>query len=75
MFGFLFLPHSRRHPVEFPSRAGDLASRLFLLPANHLRQGFGQPPARAMQDGHRHLQIALQSGRGRLGGWRLPLRF
>jgi hypothetical protein len=28
-----------------------------------------------MQDGYRHLQIALQSGRGRLRGWELPLRF
>ena len=28
-----------------------------------------------MQNGHRHLQIALQSGRGRPGGGRLPLRF
>jgi hypothetical protein len=75
MFGFLFLSDSRRHPVEFPSRAFDLASRLFLLPASHLRQGFAQPPASSMQDGYRHLQIALESGSGRLGGWRLPLRF
>jgi hypothetical protein len=28
-----------------------------------------------MQDGNRHLQIALEAGRGRSGGRRLPLRF
>jgi hypothetical protein len=28
-----------------------------------------------MQDGNRHLQVALESGRGRPGGWRLPLCF
>ena len=73
--GFLFLSDSRRHSVQFPARVFDLALRLFLLRASHLRQGFGEPPAGAMQDGNRHLQIALQSGRSRLGGWRLPLRF
>ena len=75
MFDLLFLSHSRRHPVQFPSRTFDLASRLFLLRASHLRQGFGQPPASSMQDGYRHLQIVLESSRGWLGGWRLPLRF
>ena len=73
--GFLFLSDSRRHSVQFPARVFDLALRLFLLRASHLRQGFGEPPAGAMQDGNRHLQIALESGSGRLGGWRLPLRF
>ena len=48
---------------------------LFLSRAIHLRQGFGQPPAGAMQDGNRHLQVVFQSGRGRPGGRRLPLRF
>jgi hypothetical protein len=75
MFDLWLLSDSCRHPVQFPSRVFDLASRLFLLPASHLRQGCAQSPARSMQDGYRHLQIALQSGRGRLGRWRLPLRF
>jgi len=75
MLGFLFLSDSRRHPVEFPARAFDVALRLFLSRAIHLRQGFGEPPAGAMQDGNRHLQFALESGRGRSGGRRLPLRF
>ena len=73
--GFLFFSDARRHPLQFPARAFDLALRLFLLPAIHLRQGCGEPPAGAMQDGHRHLQFAIQSRRGRLGGRRLPLRF
>ena len=72
--GFLFLCHARRHPLQFPARAFDLTLRLFLLPAIHLRQGCGEPPAGAMQDGHRHLQFAIESRRGRLGGRRLPLR-
>ena len=67
MLGFLFLSDSCRHPVQFPARTFDLALRLFLLRAIHLRQGFGEPPAGAMQDGNRHLQIALESGRGRPG--------
>src|SRR5712692_6289756 len=75
MLGFLFLSDSLRHPVEFPARAFDVALRLFLSRAIHLRQGFGEPPAGAMQDGNRHLQFALESGRGRSGGRRLPLRF
>ena len=75
MFGFLFLCDARRHPVQFPARAFDLTLRLFLLPAIHLRQGCGEPPAGAMQDGHRHFQFAIQSRCGRPGGRRLPLRF
>jgi hypothetical protein len=75
MLRFLFLSDSFRHPVEFPARAFDPALRLFLLPAVHLRQGFGEPPAGAMQDGNRHLQVALESDRGRPDGRRLPLRF
>jgi len=59
MFGFLLLSDSRRHPVQFAARAFDLPLRMFLLPAVHLRQGFGKLPAGAMQDGNRHLQIAL----------------
>ena len=58
-----------------PARALDLALRLFPLRGVHLRQGFGQPPAGASQDGHGHLQIARQFARGRCGGGRLPLRF
>ena len=72
--GFLFLCHARRHPLQLPARAFDLTLCLFLLPAVHLRQGFAEPPAGAMQNGHRHLQLAIQSRRGRLGGRRLPLR-
>jgi hypothetical protein len=49
---------------------------LFLLRAAHLRQGFGEPPAGATQDGNRHLQIALHLfDRRRFGGRCLPLRF
>ena len=48
---------------------------LFLLPAIHLRQGFGEPLAGTTQNGHRHLQFATQGHCGRLGDRRLPLRF
>src|ERR1039457_2211335 len=75
MLGFLFLSDARRHPLQFPARAFDLTLHLFLLPVVHLRQGFGEPPAGAMQDGHRHFQFALHSRRGRPGGRWLPLRF
>src|SRR5450759_4986764 len=76
MFRFLFLFDSRRHPVEFPARVFDLALRLFLWRAIHFRQGLGEPPAGAMQDGKRHLQIALHLfDRRRLGRRWLPLRF
>ena len=75
MFRSLLLSDSLRHPVEFAARACDLAVRLFLARTVHLRQGFGEPPAGAMQEDHRHLQIALESGRGRTGGRWLPLRF
>jgi hypothetical protein len=61
MWGFLFLSDARRHPVQFPARAFDPALCLFLLPAIHLRQGFGEPPAGAMQNGNCHLQFALQA--------------
>jgi hypothetical protein len=75
MFCFWFLSDARRHPVQFPARVCDLTPRLFLLRASHLRHGRRDPPAGAMQDGHRQLQIALESGRRRPGGrWR-PLRF
>jgi len=75
MSRFLFLSDSCRHPVEFPARAFDLAFRLFLLRAGHLRQGFGQSPAGSMQDGNRHLQIALEFAGSRCCGRRLPLGF
>jgi hypothetical protein len=71
----LFLSDSRRHPVEFAARVFDPALRLFLLPAVHLRQGCGQLPAGTMQDGNRHLQFLIESGRRRTVGRRLPLRF
>jgi hypothetical protein len=73
--GFLFLSDSCRHPVQFPARAFDLALRLFLSQAIHLRQGFDEPPAGAAQNGNCHLQVALQSGRDRPGGRRRPLCF
>jgi hypothetical protein len=76
MFRLLFLFDSRRHPVEFPARVFELALRLFLLRAGHLRQGFGEPPAGATQDGDSHIQIALHLfDRRRLGRQWLPLRF
>jgi hypothetical protein len=76
MFRLLFLFDSRRHPVEFPARVFELALRLFLLRAGHLRQGFGEPPAGATQDGDSHIQIALHLfDRRRLGRRWLPLRF
>src|SRR6266852_5675935 len=75
MFDFLFLSDSRRHTVQFPARAFDLTLRLLPPPLIHLRQRFGQPPAGATQNGQRHLQFALQSGRRWPGGRRLPLRF
>ena len=71
----MFLSDSLLQPVQFAPRAFQLALRLFLLLAVHLRQGFGEPPAGAFEEGHRHLQIALECGRGRPGGGRLPLRF
>jgi hypothetical protein len=75
MFRFLFLSDARRHPLQFPARAFDLALRLFLSRAIHLRQSFGEPPAGAMQNGHRHLQIAVECGCGRSRSRWLPLRF
>jgi len=76
MLRSLFLSDSRRHPVEFAARAFDLAPRLFQLLAIHLRRRFPQTAAGAMQNGNRHLQIALEPGR-LCGGRRrrLPLRF
>src|SRR5712692_6357183 len=75
MLGLLFLSDSRRHPLQFPVRAFDLALRLFLAPAIHLRQSFREPSADATQDGNRRLQVALHSGRGRTARRRLSLRF
>src|SRR5450759_2040622 len=56
MFRLLLLSDSFRHPRQLPARVFDLALRLFLLRASHLRQGFGDPPAGTTQDGGRHLQ-------------------
>src|SRR5450756_2293501 len=76
MFRLLLLSDSFHHSVEFPARIFDLALCLFLLRAGHLRQGFGEPPAGATQDGDRHIQIALHLfDRCRLGCRWLPLRF
>src|SRR5450759_2666683 len=55
MFRLLFLFDSRRHPHQFPARVFELALRLFLLRAGHLRQGLGEPPAGATQDGDSHI--------------------
>jgi hypothetical protein len=59
MLCFLFLSDSFRHPAEFPACAFDPVLRLLLLLAVHLRQGFGEPPAGAVQDRNNHFQIAL----------------
>jgi len=76
MFRLLVFSDSFRHPVEFPARIFNLALRLFLLRASHLRQRFAKPPAGTTQDGKRHLQIALHLfDRRRLGCRWLPLRF
>jgi hypothetical protein len=75
MWGVLFLSDSLLHPVQFAPRTFQLALHLFLPLAVHLRQRFGEPPAGTLQDGHRHLQIVLECGRGGSGGGRLPLRF
>jgi hypothetical protein len=75
MRGLLFLSDSCRHPFQFLARACDLALRLFLARAIHLRQGGRQSPAAATQNGHRHFQVALHSGRRRPTGRYLPLRF
>jgi hypothetical protein len=75
MLGFLFLSDSRRHPLQFLARACDLALRLFLTAAVHLRQGCGESSAGATQNGHHHFQIALHSSRGRSAGQHWPLRF
>jgi hypothetical protein len=75
MLGSLFLFDSRCHPFQFLARACDLALRLFLTEAVHLRQGCGESSAGATQNGHRHFQVALHSGRGRPTGRQPPLRF
>jgi hypothetical protein len=76
MFSFLWCSDPFRHAVEFAAGTGDLALDVLLLPAAHVRQSLGQPPAGAAQDSGRHLQIALQPrGLGGIprGSW--PLRF
>jgi hypothetical protein len=55
MVGFLFLSQALGHPVEFAPSAFDLALRLLLLRAIHLRHGYRQPPAGAVHDGQRHV--------------------
>jgi hypothetical protein len=78
MFGFLFLSDSDsfRHPRQFPPSAFDPALGLLLLRAIHFEHGFAEPPAGALQDGERHLQIALDLFDCRRLGCRwLSLRF
>ena len=61
--------------MQLPARAFDPLLGLLPLPAVHLHQGLAQPPAGAVQNGQRHLQIALHLFHRRLGWRRLPLRF
>jgi hypothetical protein len=75
MCDLLLLSDARRHPFQFAARVGHLALRLFLLRGRHLRQGFGEPPSGAFQDGYRHLQFVPDGDRGGPGRRRLPLRF
>jgi hypothetical protein len=75
MCDLLLLSDARRHPFQFAARVGNLVLRLFLLRGRHLRQGFGEPPPGAFQDGYRHLQFVPDGDRGGLGRRRLPLRF
>jgi hypothetical protein len=76
MCRLLLLSNSYRHPRQFPARVFDLNLHLLLLWTRHLRQSFGEPPAGSMQNGHRHLQIALHLfHRRRPGRHWLPLRF
>jgi hypothetical protein len=76
MFRLLLPSDSFRHPVEFPARILQLALRLFLLRASHLRQRFAEPSSGTTQDGDHHIQVALDLfDRRRLGCRRLPLRF
>jgi hypothetical protein len=55
IFSFLLSSDSLRHPRQLPPRVFDLALRLFLLRASHLRQRFGEPPSGTMQNRKRHL--------------------
>jgi hypothetical protein len=55
MFSFLLPSDPLRHPRQLPPRVFDLALRLFLLRASHLRHGRGEAPASAMQNRNRHL--------------------
>jgi len=57
--GFLFLLHLLRHPLQCPARLPDLLLGLVALLAIHFRQCRGQPPAGALHDGRRRLQVAL----------------
>jgi hypothetical protein len=76
MFRCLLLSDSLRHSIEFPARRFELFLGPLLLTAVHLRHGRGEPPASAMQDRNRHLQIALDLPGYRWPGCRrLPLRF
>ena len=67
--------HPLRDALQFPARTLDVALRLLLLFAGHLRYGFGQAPASPAQNRSRGLQFALQRGGLRSGRRRrLPLR-
>jgi hypothetical protein len=76
MFLLSLLADSFRHPRQFPPRAFDLPLGLLPLRAGHLRHRLSKSPVGAMQDGHRHVQIARHLFHHRRLGWRrLPLRF
>jgi hypothetical protein len=76
MFAFRLLSNPCRHPRQFPPRAFDLAHGLLLLRPAHLRQRFVEPPVGALQNRHRHFQVARHLfHRRRHGGQRLPLGF
>src|ERR1019366_8652012 len=54
----LLLSDSFRHPRQLPPRTFDPALGLLPLRASHLRHRLAEPTVDAMQDGHRHVQIA-----------------
>jgi len=69
----VFLKRGKFSFVIHHSKVVALQVVLGNMRAIHLRQSIGEPPAGAMQNGHRHLQIAVECGRP--DSRRLPLRF
>jgi hypothetical protein len=59
MFGFLFLLHSFRHPIEFAARAFEVVLGLLALTGVHLDHRFVEPLTGTAQDGQRHFQITF----------------